>query len=278
MKEFYYELVAKPSGYKELFEDFLNDISPVGYEQRDDTFIIRSEDDLKTVQWGLEQFTEALGKATKQSVDIEIELYRRKNSDWIAEYQKSVRPLKIGRFYIHPSWDTPKEGYANIAIDPALAFGTGHHPTTATCLEAICNYVKADDLVCDVGCGSGILAIGAMKLGAVADACDTDAQSIANAKKNAQLNGVAYNKIWQGSINQTDTKYDVVIANIVADVVVMLQKDLTHALKSTKAVLILSGILDKYEQKVLESYSDCRLIERISKDEWVTLALQKKEN
>ncbi len=275
MNEYYYELVARPSGHIELFEDFLNDILPVGYEQKDDSFIIRSEEDLQTVKWGLEQFAEALGKATSQGVEIEIELTKHKNSDWIKEYQQSIRPLKIGKFYIHPTWDEPQEGSVNIAIDPALAFGTGHHPTTATCLSAVSSYVSEGKTVCDVGCGSGILAIAAMKLGAVADACDTDPVSVENARTNASLNGVEFRKIWQGSVHEADSTYDVVIANIVADVLVMLQKELKAALKDENSLLILSGILQKYEQKVLQSYSECDIVERIPQDEWVTLVLKK---
>ena len=169
-----------------------------------------------------------------------------------------------------------KDGFVNITIDPALAFGTGHHPTTSTCLSAISKYVKKNNEVCDVGCGSGILAIGAIKLGAIVDACDTDEVSIANAKENAKLNGVSYRQIWQGSINKTDKKYDVVIANIVADVLVFLAKDLKNALNDKDSIMILSGILDKYEQKVLDAYKDCDLVEKIAQDEWVSLVLKRK--
>ena len=277
MDGFYYEIVVAPSAQKPLFSDFLNDILPIGYEERDDSFIIRTEENPDTIVWGLEQFAEALSKATGKTVEVESEVTKKQNKDWIRKYQESVEPLEIGRFYIHPSWEEPKADKVNIAIDPALAFGTGHHPTTATCLEAIDRYVEAGDLVCDVGCGSGILAIAAMKLGAVCDACDTDEASILNAQENAKLNGVSYREIWRGSINQRDKRYDVVIANIVADVLMFLANDLKKALKDTDSLLILSGILDKYETKVLQSYEDCNLIERISQGEWVTLVLQKKD-
>jgi ribosomal protein L11 methyltransferase len=277
MNEYYYELVATPSSYHELFADFLNDTLPIGYEERGTSFIIRSEESLETIKWGLEQFAEALSKATASDVEVDIELSKHKNSDWVEEYQKSIQPLSIGKFYIYPTWESPKDGYLNIAIDPALAFGTGHHPTTATCLQAISKYVQSGMEVCDVGCGSGILAIGAMKLGAICDACDTDIVSVENAKKNAELNGVNYREIWEGSIQKTKNKYDVVIANIVADVLIMLKNNLLKALKDDKSILILSGIMDKYEEKVLQHYADCIVLERITQDEWVSLVLQKKE-
>ena len=277
MNEYYYELVVKPSAHHELFEDFLNDILPVGYEEKDDSFIIRIEEEPQTIEWGIEQFAEALGKATGKSVDVEITVSKLQNSDWIAEYQKSITPLQIGKFYIHPTWSEPKEGSLNIVIDPALAFGTGHHPTTATCLQAVSKYVKEGTDVCDVGCGSGILAIAAAKLGAQVDACDTDEVSVDNTLKNAQLNDVVLRNVWQGSIDKSERKYDVVIANIVADVLIFLQKELKSALKDEDSLLILSGIMDKYEQRVLASYDDCEIVERITQDEWVSLVLKKKE-
>ncbi len=277
MNEYYYELIIKPNAHHNLFEDFLNDILPLGYEERDASFIIRLEEDPQTIVWGVEQFAEALGKATSTSIDVDVSVAKRKNSDWVAEYQKSVTPLQIGKFYIHPTWSEPKEGSVDIVIDPALAFGTGHHPTTATCLEAVSKYVKEGMEICDVGCGSGILAIAAAKLGAVVDACDTDPLSIENTKKNAELNAVSFRSVWQGSVDKSENKYDVVIANIVADVLVFLQKELKNALRDEKSLLILSGIMDKYEQKVLASYDDCEVIERIRQNEWVSLVLKKKE-
>jgi ribosomal protein L11 methyltransferase len=129
--------------------------------------------------------------------------------------------------------------------------------------------------VLDVGCGSGILGIGAMKLGAVVDACDTDPISVENAKTNAALNNLEFHKLWEGSASQATQKYDIVVANIVADVLTFIANELKERLKDD-AILILSGILDKYEDKVLNYYKDCEIIEKIAVDEWVTLVLKKK--
>ena len=277
MQEYYYELVVTPNSHYSLFCDFLSDILPVGFEESGDSFIVRSEESLETVVWGLEQFAEALSKATKQPVEVKCTEEKKQNSDWIAQYQKSVQPLSIGKFFIHPTWEEAKEGAFNIALDPALAFGTGHHPTTHTCIEAISTYVENGMEVCDVGCGSGILAIACSKLGGVVDACDTDIQSIDNAKENAKLNATNYRNIWQGSIADSNKKYDVIVANIVADVLVFLANDLKKHLKDEGSYLILSGILARYEKKVLAHYQDCILVERIAKEEWVSLVLQKKE-
>lgn len=274
MESHYYELVVKVSSYHSLFSDFLSDTLPYGFEELDDGFIIRSEEELETIAWGLEQFAEALQKALGKPVELECTHSKLQNSDWIEMYQKSIEPLEIGKFYIHPTWDPPQDSLVNIEIDPALAFGTGHHPTTASCLLAISNYVNAGDSLLDVGCGSGILGIGAMKLGAAVDACDTDPISVANAKENATLNRLEFKEIWEGSSSLSEKKYDIVVANIVADVLTFIVKDLKSALKS-EGILILSGILDKYETKVLGYYKDCQIIETIRKEEWVTLVLKK---
>ncbi len=276
MHQHYFELVVKVSSHHSLFSDFLSDTLPVGFEETDEGFIVRSEDDLETIIWGLEQFNEALQKALSTSIELECIQTKKENSDWVKTYQKSIEPIEIEQFYIHPTWNAPKANRINIAIDPALAFGTGHHPTTASCLKAIAHYVKAEATLLDVGCGSGILAIAAMKLGAVVDACDTDPISVKNAQENAQLNDLTFANIWEGSSNKTDKQYSVVVANIVADVLTFIANDLKKALKND-GILILSGILNKYEDKVLSYYKNLTLLERIPQEEWITLVLKKEE-
>jgi len=276
MQEYYYQLVVKVSSHHSLFSDFLSDTLPVGFEEIDGGFIIRSEDELDTIIWGLEQFTEALQKALETTIELECEQTKEQNSDWVASYQQSIQPLAIDKFYIHPTWNDPHPELINIAIDPALAFGTGHHPTTASALRAISKYVKEGDSVLDVGCGSGILAMAAMKLGAKVDACDTDPISVENSLVNAKLNDLAYENIWEGSSSLVKKQYDFVVANIVADVLTFIASDLKKAMKPD-AILVLSGILDKYEKKVLNFYKDCELIEKITQDEWITLIVKLKK-
>ncbi|MDD5399839.1 MAG: 50S ribosomal protein L11 methyltransferase [Sulfurimonas sp.] len=273
MQDHYFELVVKVSSHHSLFSDFLADTLPVGFEETDEGFIIRSEDELDTIIWGLEQFAEALQKALGQNIEIECKQTKLKSSDWVQVYQNSIKPLTIDKFYIHPTWDEPSSELINIVIDPALAFGTGHHPTTASSLRAVARYVKKGDRVLDVGCGSGILGVGALKLGAIVDACDTDVVCIENSELNAQLNGVKFENLWEGSCSLAKNKYDIVVANIVADVLTFIANDLKSVLKDG-GVLVLSGILDKYESKVLKFYQDFEIEEKITQDEWVTLILK----
>lgn len=273
MQEHYFELVVNISSHHALFSDFLADTLPVGFEETDNGFIIRSDDELDTIVWGLEQFREALQKATGENIELECKQTKLKSSDWVKVYQDSVQPLSIDKFYIHPTWDEPSKDLINIAIDPALAFGTGHHPTTASALRAIAKYVKNGDKVLDVGCGSGILGVAAIKLGAVVDACDTDIACIENSTLNAELNSVKFNNLWEGSCSMTKESYDIVVANIVADVLIFIANDLKSVLKKN-GILVLSGILDKYELKVLKFYQDFEILEKIAQDEWVTLILK----
>ena len=274
MQDYYYELVVTVSSHHSLFSDFLSDTLPVGFEETESGFIIRSEDELDTIIWGLEQFNEALQKALTKTIELETTQSKLKNSDWVEVYQKSIEPLAIDKFYIHPTWNEPDPELLNIEIDPALAFGTGHHPTTASALRAISKYTKEGDRLIDVGCGSGILGIGAMLLGATVDACDTDIISVENSIKNAALNKLEFANVWEGSCSLTRESYNVVVANIVADVLTFIANDLKRALKND-GILIISGILDKYETKVLNYYKDCEIVEKIAQDEWITLILKK---
>lgn len=274
MQESYYELTITVSSHHGLFSDFLADTIPVGFEETENGFIVRSEDDLQTIAWGIEQFASALSKALSMNIECECTQKKLKASDWVEVYQQSIQPIEIERFYIHPTWDEPSSEHINIEINPALAFGTGHHPTTASSLRAISQYVKENDKVIDVGSGSGILGVGALKLGAIVDACDTDPVSVENTLQNAELNNVEFRSVWEGSCSISKEKYDVVVANIVADVLTFIAKDLKTALNNS-GILILSGILDKYEDKVLKFYKDMKLVQRIAQEEWVTLVLQK---
>ncbi|MCK4737673.1 MAG: 50S ribosomal protein L11 methyltransferase, partial [Sulfurimonas sp.] len=128
--------------------------------------------------------------------------------------------------------------------------------------------------VLDVGCGSGILGVGALKLGAIVDACDTDIVSVENSEQNAKLNEVEFENLWEGSCSLSKSSYNIVVANIVADVLTFIANDLKSVLKED-GILVLSGILDKYEEKVLKFYKDFEIQERITQDEWVTLVLKK---
>ena len=269
----YYELtITLNDDFVEFIADFVANIAGDGVEIGYEKIIVRSESDLTFVKDALVSLSGTLGG----DINMNYVLEEKENQDWIQTYKDSIEPIEAGKFYIFPSWYEPKVDFINIKIDPALAFGSGHHATTFSCLTAISEYVYADDSVIDVGCGSGILGLAAKKLGATVALCDTDPVSVESCKENFTLNQEQYDKLWKGSIDKTDDTYNVVIANIIADVLRFIAKDLKSATKES-GYLILSGILDKKEGLVKESFNDLTLEKRTLKDEWVTL-VYKKEN
>jgi len=271
MQDKYYELTVKlDEQFVDFIADFILNIHGEGVELGNDKIVIRSESDLTPVKEALVSLSGTLG----ENIKMDFTLEEKENVDWIKNYQESIQPIEAGKFYIFPSWYEAKENFINIKIDPALAFGSGHHATTFSCLEAISEYVNPEDHIIDVGCGSGILGLAAKKLGATVELCDTDPLSVESCKENFALNEETYDTLWEGSIDKAEGTYDVVIANIIADVLRFIAKDLKAAVK-TEGYLILSGILDKKETLVKESFSDLTLEKRTLKDEWVTLVYKK---
>lgn len=268
MSKYYYELTIKPDEEYDIFVDLVTTLSNEAIEELDNTIISRSENDLSNIEFGIKEFAKAI------DVKCETSLIKKENIDWIKKYQESVKSIEVGDFYIRPSWDEIKKDKINIIIDPALSFGSGHHETTSSCLQAICTYVKSKKTVLDVGTGSGILAIAASKLGAKVDICDTDEVCIKDTISNYELNETKFHESWVGSANTSRKKYDVVIANIVADVLVFISKDLKRCLNDD-GILVISGILDKHIDKVLRKFKDLEQLEKIHKNEWVTLVFKK---
>lgn len=273
MNKFYYELIITPNEYYELFLDLADSLVNEAIEELDGSIIVRSENDLVDIKAGVLAFTNELSKAFDTEIKCKITLEKKENIDWIKAYQDSVQPVEVGEFYIHPSWEEAKSDKKNILIDPALTFGSGHHETTSTCLEMISKYVTKSHSVIDVGCGSGILGIASAKLGASVDICDTDIVAVEDAVKNFEVNGVECHDSWEGSSNKSTKMYDIVIANIVADVLVMINKDLKKVTKNN-GIIILSGIMDKHKNKVLKKFQDCELVDEIQKNEWITLVVK----
>lgn len=268
MEEFYYELVIEPESSEEIFVDLLDTLTQSAIELSDGKLISRSEENLEDVEAGILEFAKAL------NINCKTSLEKKKNEDWIKKYQESVEPIEVGKFFVRPSWCEEKKDKIDIIINPALSFGSGHHETTNTCLEAISKYVNSNDEVIDVGCGSGILSIAASKVGAIVDICDTDEVCITDSISNFELNNAKFKNSWVGSASKSQKEYDVVIANIVADVLVMIHKELKKCLKDG-ATLIISGILDKHLNRVLKKFEDLNKIEVIQKNEWVTVVLRK---
>ena len=274
MNKYYYEITLTPTSKKDELESFLMDRFYNGIEEKNDSLILRSSEPLDEVVEDAKRYIKALNELFDEDIKLDVKVEKKENIDWIEKYKKSIAPVEVDEFYIHPSWYEGKKEKIDIIIDPALAFGSGHHPSTLNCLKIIGKIVKNGDKVLDVGTGSGILAIAAAKKGALVDICDTDELAIKEAEKNFSLNKTKYNRAWVGSANKIKDKYDIVIANIVADILVFIANDLKNRTK-VGGYLLLSGIVDSYLQKVLEKYKEFEIVEKVEQDEWVTILLKK---
>jgi ribosomal protein L11 methyltransferase len=170
------------------------------------------------------------------------------DEDWAEAWKAYFRPIRVGRsLVIKPSWETlaPDEGDRVIELDPGMAFGTGAHPTTQLCLAVLEERVASGDRVLDLGTGSGILALAAARLGARdALALDVDPVAVAAARANVAANGLAGAvRVEQGGVEAAPgPPYDLVVANILADVIRDLAPDLARLVRP-KGFLIASGII-----------------------------------
>lgn len=202
--------------------------------------------------------------------------------DWIEIWRKHYRPIELGNVLICPAWieRKPKEGQVEIIIDSNMAFGTGEHETTSMVISLMQNYVKDVETVIDVGTGSGILGIAAAKLGAKKVVMtDIDYVAVKSAKHNCEINGVA-DKCEVDLNNLLDDKSitgDLVLANITADVLLILSESIPSRVKNG-GVLIMSGIIKSRVNEVIDRYSaiDFELVQRKDEGEWIALVMKKK--
>lgn len=207
----------------------------------------------------LVEMKEKIAQAKKNGLSISDVLITSKEvreEDWANEWKKYYKPLHIGhRFVIKPLWEDyeAKEGEIILHMDPGMAFGTGTHETTKMCLEAIEDHIIPKDRVFDIGTGSGILAISAAKLGAEeVIGVDLDVVAVASAKENVAHNKLQNVEILKGNLLDVVTgKADLVVANIIAEVIKFITKDVKKVLKD-QGIFISSGIIKEKEEFVKE--------------------------
>ena len=194
--------------------------------------------------------------------------------DWVREWMDGFEPIRFGqRLWIVPSWhDAPDGDGIHLQLDPGLAFGTGTHPTTALCLEWLDSHPPKGLEVIDYGCGSGILGVAALKMGA--NHCvgvDTDPQalqaSLSNAQKNTVESQIELYLPEQGEI----AKADLMLANILANPLISLVERLAELTKSGGQI-VLSGILAEQAQEVSDAYSPFfEMAPAVQKEDWIRL-------
>lgn len=196
------------------------------------------------------------------------------DKDWEREWMDNFHPMQFGhRLWICPSWrDAPDPNAINIKLDPGLAFGTGTHPTTSLCLKWLDSQKLENKDLVDFGCGSGILAVAALKLGANSVVgIDIDPQALIASKQNAQKNDVVDKLHLFLPGQQPQKAVDIVMANILAGPLKELHQTITNFCKPG-ASLVMSGILVAQVEDVLSKYEKNFLFEPIAVDgEWVRL-------
>ncbi|MBR6102802.1 MAG: 50S ribosomal protein L11 methyltransferase [Ruminococcus sp.] len=219
---------------------------------------------------------------------LEYELKNVKEEDWANNWKQYFKPLTVGeKLLIKPSWESvdPDEKRKILEIDPASSFGTGQHNTTQLCLELIEKHLKKGDTLLDLGCGSGILSIAAILLGAsTIKAVDIDDNSVRIARENAEKNHISSDiySAYCGNIiddrnlvRQLGTGYQVVCANIVADVLIAMSGKFKGFL-APGGTLIVSGIIDSRKDEVLDVIASLgfELLEIREKEDWVAAAFR----
>ena len=214
---------------------------------------------------------------------LELEMKDVDEEDWSNAWKKYYHPVQVGEhLVVCPSWEAYDRQPDDVVLtlNPGMAFGTGTHDTTRLCMELLEKYITPQDTVLDVGCGSGILAITAALLGAnKIIGCDIDEVAVKVAGENAALNGVQDRIAFhQGDLtSQVEGSFQIICANIVADVIIRLSEDAGRYL-AKDGIFITSGIIDTREQDVLNALEQngFQVIECRTSGGWVALACKAK--
>lgn len=221
-----------------------------------------------------------------------IEESQTEDKDWINNWKQYFKPFTVDHILIKPTWEEIPEEHKDkllIQIDPGTAFGTGKHETTQLCIRQLEKYVKPGVRILDLGTGSGILGITALKLGAGSVfGTDLDENAITAVHENLEANGIPEEKFGVVQGNIIDEKevqdaagyecYDIAVANILADVIIMIQKEVPVHLKQG-GIFITSGIIDMKEQAVRDALSQndaFEILETTRQGEWVSITARKR--
>ncbi len=235
-------------------------------------YISKEENPLEAVEY-LKARYEAEG------IDCSVDLGTVDEKQWADNWKKFFKTTEIGKkLVIRPSWEPkPQTDRAVLSIDPGAAFGTGTHATTKMCLELLEKYVEKDSTLLDIGSGSGILSIASVLLGAKsAIGVDIDPVAVKVAKENAEINDVGERTEYlEGDLlEKVNGKYDIVCANIVADVIISLLDTVPEFL-NTGSLFICSGIIDVREHDVLSAFKKhgFKIIDECECENWRAFAV-----
>lgn len=236
-----------------------------------DTQVIGLYDANEDLSWVVTKVMEELPFLDSTSLVLD----QLEDKDWEREWMVNFHPMKFGnRLWICPSWrEVPDINAVNIMLDPGLAFGTGTHPTTSLCLEWLDGIDLQNKVVVDFGCGSGILGIAALKLGAKeVIGIDIDPQALQASEENAKRNGVSDRLSLFLPQHQPTIQADIVVANILAAPLKELVSTISNYCKN-QGQLLMSGILEEQSDSVMQAYENQFSFDPVaSKEEWVRLS------
>lgn len=255
------------------------------------SFYLEDWEDMAAVLKDLEEGLDRLGVFADLGART-LTILETEDKDWINNWKQYFKPFTVDGILIKPTWETIPEEHGDkllVQIDPGTAFGTGMHETTQLCIRQLKKVVAEDTLVLDVGTGSGILGITALKLGArEVWGTDLDENAITAVGENLEANGISAEKfhVLQGNIIDDEAVrqwagfgcYDVVVANILADVIILLAAEIAVHLKQG-GTFITSGIINLKERAVLEAFQknpDLEVTEVTYQGEWVSVTARRK--
>jgi ribosomal protein L11 methyltransferase len=264
----------------ELAQLRLWELGATGLEERDQTTIVREPVHGHVLV--IAAFSdEATARYAFNEVrrEYEADLIYVEHQDWATEWRRGFGARRIGeRVLLHPSWEAVQADAADVVltIDPENAFGSGDHETTRLVLRVLDERVRGGERVLDVGCGSGILSIAALRLGAASSvAIDIEDDAVVVTERNAELNGVA-SRIAASTrpLGDVEGSFDLVLANIETRVLVEMP-DALQARMAPRALLILSGILRTEQDEILTAYRSMDLDQLLGEGEWCTFVLRR---
>lgn len=275
---------------KGMFIDILPELPPDDGSAKVSFYL----EDLKSLEDILRQIEEGLDDLS-QFVDVgerTIAMSETEDKDWINNWKQYFKPFTVDDILIKPTWELIPEEHKDkllIQIDPGTAFGTGMHETTQLCIRQLRKFVNEDSKIIDVGTGSGILGIAALKLGAKdVFGTDLDENAIVAVGENLESNHIATDKfqVIQGNIIDDKAvqdkagyeRYNIAVANILAPVIIMLQGEICQHLKHG-GIFITSGIINTKEQDVrdaMEANEELEILETTYQGDWVSITARRK--
>jgi ribosomal protein L11 methyltransferase len=244
----------------------------------------RSADDWRVFFTSTAERDRALAALRAEFPDATIQPVDVPDENWAARSQASLRAVKVGSVIVAPPWDltagpqnkpVSTQDELVVVIEPSMGFGTGHHATTRLCLAALQRLGMKERSMLDIGTGSGVLAIAASRLGSTeVTGIDNDADAIASARKNLELNAGANVTLLVGDVRSTRLPVaDVVVANLTGGLLVAVA-GLLQSLTTRGGRLILSGLMTTEERAVLSAFAGWIVEHRSDEDEWVCLTLR----